>query len=146
MRFRVATALLLAAAPVLALSAPAQAASGVNISRVYFDSPGSDSGSNTSLNSEYITLKNYGTDTKDITGWTIVDAANHRYTFSTFSLKGGASVTVHTGTGSNTSSHRYWNSGAYIWNNTGDTAYLVGPTGSPKDTCSFDGSGSYTNC
>ncbi len=146
MRARVLTALLCAVVPVVGLAAPAHAAGGVKISRVYFDSPGSDTGSNTSLNYEYFKLKNYGTDTKNITGWSVVDEANHRYTFGTFSLKGGASVTVHTGDGSNTSSHRYWGQEGYIWNNSGDTAYLLGSGGAEKDRCSFDGSGSYTNC
>jgi len=136
-RARVVTAILSALVPVLALATPAHAAPGVNIYRVYYDSPGSDTGSNTSLNAEYVTLKNYGTTTKTLTGWTIRDAANHVYTFGSSTLAGGATVTVHTGSGTNTSSHRYWSSGAYIWNNTGDTAYLRRADGTTADECSF---------
>ncbi len=147
MRTRIVTALLLALAPVAGLAAPAQATAGpVVISRVYFDSPGSDTGSNSSLNDEYIRLTNYGTDTKSISGWTIKDANGYRYTFGTFSLKGGASVTVHSGKGTNTSAHRYWGRSWYVWNNTGDTAYLYNASGTQKDRCSFTGAGDYTNC
>lgn len=148
MRLRLVLALLAAVTPVVALATPASAAGGVNISRVWFDSPGSDTGSSSSLNAEYITLKNYGTTSKTITGWTIVDAANHRYTFGTFALAGGASVTVHTGRGTNSSSHRYWGSGSYIWNNTGDKAslYSAPSGGTLKDSCTFTGAGDYTSC
>ncbi|HEV8529075.1 MAG TPA: hypothetical protein VGS60_16245 [Actinomycetes bacterium] len=41
------------------------------------------------------------------------------YKFGTFSLGAGKSVRIHTGTGTNTSTDRYWNSGAYIWNTPG---------------------------
>ncbi len=146
MRMRVALALLAVATPVVALATPASAAGGVNISRVYFDSPGSDDRSNTSLNAEYVRLKNYGTSSKNITGWTVVDAADHRYTFGTFTLAAGASVTVHTGRGTNTAKHRYWGSGAYVWNNTGDEASLYSGGGALKDSCSFDGRGDYKDC
>jgi hypothetical protein len=65
------------------------------------------------------------TSTISLYHWTIRDKASHVYTFTTaFSLKPGATVYVHTGSGANTSVHRYWGSKAYIWNNTGDTAYL----------------------
>ncbi|MFE9691992.1 hypothetical protein [Micromonospora sp. NPDC005806] len=35
---------------------------------------------------------------------------------------------------------------AYIWNNTGDTAYLRNSAGTSIDTCSWGSSGSYTYC
>ena len=146
MRARTATALLSALVPLVAFATPAHAATGVNIYRVYYDSPGSDSGSNSSLNAEYITLKNYGTTTKTITGWTFRDTSNYVYTFGSFSLPGGATVTVHTGSGSNTSTDRYWNRSWYVWNNTGDTAYLHRADGSLADDCSFGSTADYKNC
>src|SRR3954447_21290536 len=74
----------------------------VYIYRVYFDSPGSDSGSTTSLNAEWIRLKNHCATSKSLSGWRIKDKAGHTYTFGTFSLKPGYYVTVHTGKGTNT--------------------------------------------
>ena len=62
-----------------------------------------------------------------LTGWRLHDTSRHRYTFGTFTLCGGCHVNVHTGSGGNTAKNRFWGSGAYIWNNTGDKATLVSP-------------------
>jgi hypothetical protein len=51
-------------------SAPAK----IRITKIYFDSPGDDTGSNTSLNAEYVVIKNTGTTRKALTGWTLRDA------------------------------------------------------------------------
>ena len=68
------------------------------------------------------------------------------YKFPTFKLKPGASVTLHTGRGTNSASHLYWRSTAYIWNNTGDTATLKNTVGTTKDTCSWRTVPSYVLC
>ncbi len=79
-------------------SAPlAAAAPCVVIYRVYFDSPGSDTGSNTSLNAEWIKLRNRCSTSKSLSGWRIKDKAGHTYPFGTYTLAGGAYVKVHTG-------------------------------------------------
>jgi hypothetical protein len=102
------------------------------------NSPGSDTGSNTSLNGEWVRLKNSSsTTTYTLTGWTIRDKSSHIYKFGTFSLKPGASVTLHTGKGTNSSTSRYWGRSSYIWNNTGDAAYLKNTAGTTKDSCSW---------
>lgn len=144
--------ILLTAAAALAMTGmvagPAQAANPtLHISKVYFDSPGSDTGSNTSLNAEYVRIKNSST-TKSytLTGFTLRDKANHVYTFKTFTLKPGTSVTVHTGKGTNTSSHVYWNKNWYVWNNTGDTATLKNASGTTVDSCTFTSAGDYKVC
>jgi hypothetical protein len=46
------------AAGLLAIASPAEAASAIQIYRVYYDSPGKDTRSNSSLNAEYVVLKN----------------------------------------------------------------------------------------
>ncbi|MFG1953151.1 lamin tail domain-containing protein [Micromonospora sp. NPDC048830] len=132
----------------LAVAAPAQAATpAVMITKVYYNSPGSDTGSNTSLNAEYVRLTNKRSTTINLKYWTLRDKANHVYKFSgDFNLKAGYSVVIHTGKGTNTSSNRYWGSGSYIWNNTGDAAYLRNSAGTAIDSCSWGSSGSYTNC
>ena len=133
-----------AAAPVTA--PPVEAASCVSISRVYFDSPGSDTGSNTSLNAEYIQLKNRCSTGKSLSGYTIKDAANHTYRFGTYTLRAGSTVKVHTGRGSNTAANRYWQQTWYIWNNTGDKAVLRTSGGTVVDSCSFTGAGDSVYC
>ena len=128
----------------LALVSGASAA--IRITKIYFDSPGADTGSNSSLNAEWIRLKNTGTSGRYLTGWTIRDASNHVYRFGTFKLHAGYSVTVHTGSGSNTATNRYWGSSGYIWNNDGDTARLKNRAGTLIDKCSYSGAGNYVLC
>ena len=119
----------------------------IEITKVYFDSPGSDNRSNTSLNAEYVRLTNRRSYTLSLGSWSLRDPAGHVYRFpSTFSLRGGKSVIVHTGRGTNSSTHRYWGQGNYVWNNTGDTAYLRKSTFALVDKCRWGSSGSYTYC
>jgi hypothetical protein len=127
-------------------AAPAQANPTLAFRSAYANSPGSDYGSNSSLNAEYIVVKNSGTTARTLTGYTIRDKAGHVYKFPTFSLKAGASVYLHTGSGTNTTTHLYWRSHWYIWNNNGDTAFLRNSSGTLKDTCTWDQVGSYTIC
>lgn len=129
------------------VASPAEAATpAVHFSYAYYNSPGSDTGSNTSLNAEYVRLHNSGSTNRSLTGWTIRDASSHVYTFGTFTLKAGTSVTLHTGKGTNTATNRYWGRSAYVWNNTGDKATLKNSSGTTIDTCSWGSSGSTTTC
>ncbi len=129
--------LTLAVAGTVLLATATAAMAEVKIGFVYYDSPGSDTGSNASLNAEYIKIKNTGSASKVLTGWRLHDNQHHRYTFDTFTLCGGCHVKIHTGSGTNTAKNRYWGSGTYIWNNTGDKATLVKPGGGIVDTCSW---------
>jgi hypothetical protein len=127
----------LAAAPLLAMG-PADAAPVVKIIKVYYDSPGADTRTNTSINGEYVVVKNMTTTTRVITGWTVRDAAGHIYKFGTFSLGGGKTVTLYTGKGTNSSTRRYWGQTNYVWNNDKDTASLRNASGSLIQTCSYN--------
>lgn len=70
-------------------------------------------------------LTNKGTRSVVMTGWKIHDLIGLRYTFPAFTLSAGASVTVYTKTGVDTSDTLYMNRGVAIWNNSGgDTGYL----------------------
>ena len=129
-----------------ALILSATACAGIRITSISFDSPGSDLGSNSSLNAEWVRLKNTGSKGKFLTGWTIRDTSSHVYKFGSFKLGAGKSVTIHTGRGSNTASNRYQRSGWYIWNNDGDTAKLKNKAGNVIDTCSYSGAGSSVSC
>ena len=135
-------AIAIVAAPAPATTPTADAAGCVSITKAYYDSPGTDHGSNASLNDEFIQLRNHCSSKKSLSGWTLRDTASHVYRFGTFSLGSGDSVKVHTGSGSNTAAHRYQRSGWYIWNNDGDKAILKNGDGTTVDTCSWRGYGS----
>ena len=133
-----AAAFLMAAFTVLA--GPAQAAPVVKISKIYYNSPGSDTGSNASLNAEYVTLQNTTTTARTVTGWTLRDKTNHVYKFPSTTIKAKSTVTLRTGKGTNSASTRYWQQTWYVWNNTGDTAYLRNTAGTLMHSCAY-GSG-----
>jgi hypothetical protein len=135
-----AAALLTGLAVVAGPASPAHAAPAVKITKIYYNSPGSDTGSNTSLNAEYVAIKNVTTTTRSLSGWTLKDAAGHTYTFGTFSLGAGRTVYVHTGKGTNTATHRYWQRAAYVWNNTGtDTGTLRNKAATVIHRCAYTG-------
>lgn len=123
-------------------SAEASAASPVRFVYVQYDSPGSDTGSNKSLNAEWVRVKNHGKKARKLTGWTIRDPQGHVYKFPTFTLKPGKAVRVHTGKGKNTKTDLFWRKDWYVWNNTGDTAILKNKAKKRVDTCRWgDGDG-----
>ncbi|MFF0722289.1 lamin tail domain-containing protein [Micromonospora sp. NPDC003816] len=133
----------------LAVGAPAQAATpAIEITKVYYDSPGTDTRSNASLNAEYVKLTNRRARTINLKNWTLRDKANHVYTFSgDVKLAKGKSVVIRTGKGTNTAKNRYWGSGNYVWNNNGDTAYLRNASGKLIDKCAWSKKGKgYTAC
>jgi hypothetical protein len=47
-------------------------------------------------------------------GWTVEDLAGHVYTFGRFTLRPGWKVVIHTGSGTNTSTGRYWGRDYYV--------------------------------
>ncbi|MFJ5798240.1 lamin tail domain-containing protein [Streptomyces decoyicus] len=133
-----AAAISAACAGAALLPVPAQAAGSVRLYKIYYDSPGSDTRSTTSLNAEYVQIKNSTSRAVSLTGWTLTDASRHTYTFGSYSLGAGKTVTVHTGKGTNTAAHRYQGRGAYVWNNDRDSATLKKSTGGTVDTCSYN--------
>jgi hypothetical protein len=149
-RTAITTAVLATAVTLLSLQSvsPTEAAtSSVRITYVYFDSPGADSGTNTSLNHEYVKIKNFSNSRKTLTGWTVRDKQNHVYRFGTFTLSAGSTVTLYTGKGTNSWSKRFWGQSYYIWNNTGDAASLRSSSGSTLSTCTWTTKGSgYKYC
>ncbi|MFF1453418.1 lamin tail domain-containing protein [Streptomyces sp. NPDC058274] len=119
------------------LSTPAQAAGGVTIYRVYFDSPGTDNRSNASLNAEWVQIKNTSSSTISLKNWTLLDASRHKYTFLDVKIGAGSTKKVRTGSGSDTAANKYQDRGAYVWNNTSDTATLYKSSGTKADSCSW---------
>ncbi|WP_305785112.1 lamin tail domain-containing protein [Symbioplanes lichenis] len=123
----------------LAVSSPASAATPtLRFHGAQYDSPGTDNRSNASLNAEWISLVNTGKKAVNLNGYTVRDKSGRVYKFGKVSIpaKGGR-IWLHTGKGTNNAKNRYWNSGNYIWNNTGDTAYLRNASGKQVDTCSW---------
>jgi hypothetical protein len=118
-----------------------QVATGVTISAISFDPPGSDTGTNSSLNGEWVKVTNTKATAASLTDWTLRDAAGHLFVFPTSRLKAHADVKVHTGSGSDTAADLYWGSTQYIWNNTGDTAVLLDRAGKQADRCTYTSSG-----
>ncbi|WP_245679380.1 lamin tail domain-containing protein [Actinomadura hibisca] len=139
-------AAVMAAAGVGLVAAPAEAASAIQIYRVYFDSPGKDTRSNASLNGEWVQLYNTSRTSRQLKGYKLRDKTGYTYTFGSFVLKGRATVKVRTGKGRNTTANRYWGRGSYVWNNTGDTATLKYPNGRAADSCSWGSRGDSKYC
>jgi hypothetical protein len=136
----VAVAAAALALTVAAPASPAQAASkGVRIITVQYDSPGSDRGSNESLNAEWVRIKNTGKKPRKIGGFTLSDETGYTYTFAKRTLKPGQSIRVRTGKGEDKKANKYWGRGWYVWNNDGDTATLRTGKGKTVDTCEWDG-------
>jgi competence protein ComEC len=89
------------------------------LAAVNADAEGDD---NDNLNDEYVVFENTGETELDLSGWTVNDAAGATYTFPDgATLDPSAQVTLHTGSGNDTSTDLYWGSGRAVWNNGGDT-------------------------
>ncbi|MCO8126013.1 lamin tail domain-containing protein [Acidimicrobiia bacterium EGI L10123] len=101
----------------------------VVIDAIRFDADGDD---NENLNDEWVRIANRSGSAVDLTGWVLKDtSATHRFSFpGGFSLEPGTSVTVRTGCGSDSATDLHWcNQGSAVWNNSGDTAFLLDPAG-----------------
>ena len=100
---------------------------GLTVADVNADAAGDD---RDNLNDEYIVFKNIGDTDLDLSGWTVADAADHTYTFPDgTTLAAGATLTLHTGSGEDTTTDYYWGAGAPIWNNGGDTIIVTSADG-----------------
>lgn len=112
----------------------------IRIMFIEYNPPGPDE------DGEFVRIVNLGGTTQTMTNWTLRDIANHVFTFPGFSLPAGGAVQVWTGIGTNNSSNLYWESGAAIWNNTGDTATLRNNSGQVISVCSYPGGEQNYNC
>lgn len=102
--------------------------SGLVVTEIHADAEGTE---NENLNDEYVVFENRGEASLDLSGWTVSDAAGHTYTFPDgATLAAGATVTLHTGSGSDSSTDRYWGRTSAVWNNGGDTVTVRYANGS----------------
>ncbi len=140
---RISTAAALTAATLaggLLTAGPVQAAphqGGLHLGVIQYDSPGSDRGSNTSLNAEWVDLHNSTRSAIQLKGYKLKDNTGYTYTFGSLKIGAGKSVRVHTGKATNSATHVYWGRGWYVWNNTSDKARLLKPNGSVLDSCAW---------
>lgn len=102
--------------------------SGTILIEVHADAAGDDAAN---LNDEWVRLTNVGDQPLDLDGWTVRDeSSSHRYRFDGLVVPPDGSVTLRSGCGVDTATERHWCvSGSAIWNNGGDTVFLLDPQG-----------------
>ncbi len=103
---------------------------------VHADAAGDDA---ENLNDEWVRFTNIGVAAVELDGWSVADeSASHRYTFNGLNLEPGATATVFSGCGLETSSERYWCvQGSAVWNNNGDTVFLRDQSGNVVSSLSY---------
>jgi micrococcal nuclease len=107
----------------------------VIVADIHEDAEGND---NENLNDEYVIFENTGDEAVEMTGWTVSDEADHVYSFpSGFTLEPGDSVTLYTGSGTDTDDELYWGENGAVWNNGGDTVTLKDENGDTVDTYTY---------
>ena len=95
---------------------------GLEVATINADAEGDD---RENLNDEYVVFENAGDEPIDLSGWTVEDEAARSYEFPHgFTLEAGATVTLRSGSGTDTDTELYWGSGSPIWNNDGDTVIV----------------------
>ncbi|USZ67543.1 lamin tail domain-containing protein [Halorussus salilacus] len=83
------------------------------------------------LNEEWVEFENGSSSDQEMTGWTVEDEADYTYEFPDgFTLDAGATVRLHTGSGTDSDTDLYWGSGNYVWNDGGDTVFVYDDSGS----------------
>ncbi|MDX6357106.1 MAG: hypothetical protein QOH37_160 [Nocardioidaceae bacterium] len=135
-------ALLGCLAPLLPAS-PALASGPVKIAKIHYAQSG------TNLNTEYIVFKNKTSSVVQMKGWEIISAPssdNQHYFFPRTKVPAGGSVTLYTGSGTNSAGRRYWGSTTPRWDNAGDKAILLNAAGTTVDICQYAGGGTQQFC
>ena len=108
----------------------------VRIVELMADAPGDD---RQNPNGEWVEIRNDGSAAIDLTGWVVRDeSTRHRYRFGQLVLDAGETARLHTGCGSDdTSSSPLWlfwcDPDPPVWNNAGDTAFLLDQNGNIAD-------------
>lgn len=104
------------------------ASADIGIGYIEYDAPGND---HENLNGEWVEVTNHGTAAQAMGGWVLKDeSASHRYRFpSSFTLDPGSTVRVFTGCGPDSVTELHWCNGSAVWNNDGDTAFILDPNG-----------------
>lgn len=88
---------------------------------LHYDAAGND---NTNLNDEYVLIKNKGTESVNIYGWTVKDSGTCIYKFGSYIFRPDTTIYLFTGSGKDGQGKFYCGSTGPIWNNDHDTLYL----------------------
>lgn len=96
----------------------------VLILSVQADAPGRD---DENLNGEFVIVENQSARSIDMSGWIIRDESSvHRFIFPNgATIDPGAFFVVLTGCGTNSDDEFYWCNSSPVWDNSGDTAFLL---------------------
>lgn len=109
---------------------------GMVIEEVLADAPGDD---RANPNGEWVLVRNKGDDAADLSGWILRDeSTRHRYEFGDVILEPGAAARIRTGCGTDVLSddllELFWcDPQPPVWNNAGDTAFLLDQNGNVAD-------------
>ena len=108
----------------LALATAGTAQAGIQLSKI-LPNPAVAPVGQTLTNAEFVVVKNTAAKAKNLRGWFIREKHSKRtFTFPGFSLCGGCSVKIHSGTGTNTASDLYWGRAKQAWANDSGKAIL----------------------
>lgn len=124
-------------------ASPALAAGPVKITKIHYNQSG------TNLDTEYIVFKNTSGSTVNMKGWEIISAPssdNQHYFFPKTKVAPGSSLTLYTGSGTNSTGKRYWGATTPRWDNAGDKAILKNAGGGKVDVCQYAGGGTQQFC
>ena len=109
----------------------------ITINEIVEDEQDFDSTNDLADTREFVELYNAGASSVNIENWTIGTVQlGTGLPYASFTLPAGASVTVHSGKGTNSTGHLYAGWG-HTWNNTGDTARLASTSGTVIDTFTY---------
>jgi endonuclease YncB( thermonuclease family) len=109
----------------------------VEIIDVQEDAPGDD---RENPNGEWVLIENAGSSAIDFTGWMLRDeSTRHRFDIPGVTLEAGSSIRIFSGCGvdelEGTPMELYWcDTEPPVWNNDGDTAFLLDPNGAIADS------------
>ena len=108
----------------------------LTIVEIAADAPGRD---NENLNGEWIIIANTGPSTVDISHWTVKDESSvHRFQFPAgTTIASDTEVVVFTGCGTNNLSEFYWCDETPVWDNSGDTGFVLDANGAIIDQFSY---------
>jgi Lamin Tail Domain len=129
---------ILVAAMALALATASAAQAGIQLSKIRPNPTLVPGGQNAQVNAEYVSVKNTAATAKNLRGWFIREKHSKRtFTFPGFSLCGGCTVKIHSGTGTNTATDIYWGRAKAAWANDADKAILHRAGGLIQGTCVY---------
>jgi hypothetical protein len=105
---------------------------------VHFHEDTSSGRSQRILNTQFVLLSNHGTQSVNLAGWTLSSASTGAvYTFPSITIAPNAEISLHTGTGTDTSDTLHWGRSSSAWSGVEDTATLKNPSGGLEDACHY---------